>query len=152
MMTLTGDCRPSVFTSMNSTYSYRIDTVSLAPPTPFQRLFNWYSSVFTFSGPMIQGNNFSDVKDTAEIYIIHLTDCESVPSFKGKIQQKYLIGNYPHSVSTLCKEVGGLPRPHFRFLRCHWHRGNRICRLPKQISRRLRSQVRNVFSPFIILC
>jgi hypothetical protein len=40
-------------------------------------------------------------------------------SFKGKIQQKYFNGKYPHTIQVLEAEKSWvLPRPHFRFQRC----------------------------------
>jgi hypothetical protein len=40
-------------------------------------------------------------------------------SFTGKIQQKYFIGKYPHTIEVLeAEKTWGLPRPHFWFQRC----------------------------------
>jgi hypothetical protein len=40
-------------------------------------------------------------------------------SIKGKIQQKYFDGKYPHTMQVLKAEKSwGLPTPHLRFQRC----------------------------------
>jgi hypothetical protein len=62
--------------------------------------------------------NFSGVNDTAEINVTPLetqTDFTSpFSSFKGKIQQKYFNGKYPHTIQVLKAEISwGLHRPHF---------------------------------------
>jgi hypothetical protein len=67
--------------------------------------------------------NFSGVNDTAEINVTPLksqTDLTSpFSSVKGKIQQKYFNGKYPHTIHVLEAEKSwGLPSPHFRFQRC----------------------------------
>jgi hypothetical protein len=58
------------------------------------------------------------VNDTAEINVTPLrsqTDFTSpFSSVKGKIQQKYFNGKYPHTIQVLEAEKSwGLPRPHF---------------------------------------
>jgi peptidoglycan/xylan/chitin deacetylase (PgdA/CDA1 family) len=43
----------------------------------------------------------------------------------------------------------GNSKLHFRFQRCHWYRWNRFSRLPKRLSRRIRSHMRNGFSLWV---
>jgi hypothetical protein len=68
-------------------------------------------------------NDFRSVNDTAEINATPLksqTDFTCpFSSFKGKVQQKYFNGKYPHIIQVLeAEQSWGLPRPHFRFQRC----------------------------------
>jgi hypothetical protein len=74
---------------------------------------------------------------------------ESLSSFKGKITQNISMANIPILYKYLNKKSCGLPRPHFRFQLCHWHRWNWFWRLWKRTSRRIRGHMRNCFSLLI---
>jgi hypothetical protein len=45
-------------------------------------------------------------------------------SVKGKIQQNYFNGKYPHTILEIleAEKTWGLPRPNFRFQQYQWHR------------------------------
>jgi hypothetical protein len=69
-------------------------------------------------------------------------------SFKGILSQKLIhmqtLLTYSYYVN-IKEEL----QQKSRLLRSHWDRGNQFWRFPNRISRRIRSHMRNVFSPWI---
>jgi hypothetical protein len=95
-------------------------------------------------------NGFSGLNDTAEIRMTPLKP-------KNNFESPYLIlkrtssktiswVNIPIRCNYFNQKKLRNSKLHFRFQRCHWHRWNRFWRLSKQLSRRIRSHMRNGFS------